>query len=557
MTEDPRARRRRVAMCGAVLVALTVAVFARSLDHGFVLLDDYSKVIENPVVVGYGSADAEKRLQTPGQGYVIPVTVATWAALWATGDGQARYFHAFALLVHVGVVLLLFGFLSRWSLPWALLAAAVVAVHPVVVEPVAWVTGLKDLLAAGFAVGATWLFVAGVGRGEAGRARVALAVLCAVLAALSKPTTVLLPGAWVLWLLAKRSRGITVDRRAWWMAGAGLAFGLGLGLLSWAGHSTLVQEPLDPTYLGDGRALYALGLQAWHLIAPVGLHPLYYVAPGPAWGAARTWLGVGVLLGLGVAGWRARRSPDVVLGLAWMVAAYLPVANVVPTPRLLADSYLYLPLCGALLTLVVVLSAGRVRFEPASGRGAVPLVAGIFMVVGLATLSAGQVGRWAGGDALWRPLIERWPHWDRGYYALASVRLRDKRDADAAALFAQAYERAYRPEHLADYGVALAVLGRTDDAECVLIEAIRHGNRPRESLRNFGRVLAADPHRRPRYPRVAARLLPVAIRAVAERRAPGAGALAAALDRLRRRLGPDQGPVPWPRGHCPLVRPRP
>jgi tetratricopeptide (TPR) repeat protein len=612
----PRTR-IRAPVVSLTLLLLIGAVFAPSLGHGFVVLDDYSKIIENPTVTHYGMVAPVDRLLTPAQGYVIPVTVAAWAGLYALGNGAPWPFHLAALLLHALFAVQLFGFLRRWIAPpeplvqsrgtrsirvpggamlWAAGGAALFAVHPVVVEPVAWATGLKDLLAANLALGATALFVAGTERGRAGQPRLVSAVLVFLLAVLAKPTTVLVGGAWLGWLVARRRVHPDLGRRPWQIAVLTLALGLGMGLLSWVGHTTLLEGPSSPAYLGDGRALYALGLQAWHLFFPADLHPLYYVAPGPAWSEAATWFGVGVLVAVGGALWWARQRPVPMLGLGLMATAYLPVANVVSTPRQLADSYLYLPLAGALLAALAALYPLMRRRAPLVRRGAplvrrraravdppspgsesrpsdekrwvqrlgekaVPAVAVLLMLGGLGWASRIQLARWEGGAALWRPLIARWPAWDRGYYGLGTARFRQRRDAEAAALYRKAYARGYRTEYLADYGVALAALGRADAAECVLIEAIRHGNRPVEALRNYGRLLGRHPRRPLRYPRAASHLVPAALNALARQ---GEGARKASAQRrrllgvlrhLHHRLDAPTGPLRWPKGRCPLVRP--
>ncbi|MDY0000274.1 MAG: hypothetical protein RBU30_03150 [Polyangia bacterium] len=538
---------------GALLVALALSVFARGLSHGFVVLDDYDKIVENPTVAGYGSSSTAERILTPGQGYVIPVTVAAWALLDDFGSSKA--FHLASLATHLVVVLFLFCFLWRRSLPWAAFGAAVLAVHPLVVEPVAWVTGLKDLLAAAFALGATWLFVAGVERGRAGRVSVALAVLVFLLAALSKPTTVLLPGAWLVWLLVRKRAGAEPPRQASIMAGAALLLGLLLGLLSWAGHETIVADYQTPSRPGDGRALLSLGHQVWHLLWPLDLHPLYFLPPGSAWSEWHTWLGVSALAATGYSMWRARLRPLTMLGLSVMVVCYLPVSNLVVTPRQIADSYLYLPLAGAMIALVDSVADRTKQTGPLTLGALLPGVAGTLTVAGLTLLGGLQVERWEGGSALWQPVIERWPGWHVGFNALATRRLREERDAEAAKLYREAYRRGYRAEHLADFGVALAASGQLDDAECVLVEAVRHGNRPEEALRNYGRLLGANPRRDPRWLLAAQRLIPAAMEALEKKGSPEARLIVARLDTLRRRLGPPKTPLHWPRGSCYVLSP--
>ncbi len=554
--------KKTVLLFGVFLALSTAALFGKSLGYGFVLLDDYSKVIENPNVVSYLQSPAKDRLLTPGQGYVIPVTVATWAAIYAAGKENPRPFRTVNLIIHVTVVLLLYGFLLRFSLPIAFLGAGLLALHPIVVEPVAWITGLKDLLAAVFAIGGIRLFITGVERcesaEESGRTLVLAAALLFLLSSLSKPTTVLLPSAMMVWLFAKKQKNGKYIPEAWWTAGAIQAICLLFALISWAGHETLIVDSSGPTTFGDGSALYVLGLQAKNLVWPTDLHPLYFVADGPAWSHPYTWLGIAVFIGLCFAFYRARRQPYVLLGLSVMVACYLPVSNIITTPRRIADSYLYLPLAGGMIALASSLTRiniARFRFAikiPAFAKTLAPPFIVLIILVGAAGISVSQTRRWSGGKAFWGPIIQRWPHWDRGYYGLASVRLRQVRDKEAADLYRQGYSRGYRREHLADYGVALAASGQFDAGECVLIEAIHHGTRPEEALRNYGRLLGNRPNRAPRYPVMATHLVPAAMVALSEHSKNKSMRAIKGLDYIRRRLGPPTlKPPAWPQPNCP------
>src|SRR6185437_3089833 len=70
-------------------------------------------------------------------------------------------FHGVNVLVHVFSVLLVFQILKLFvRRPWVATAgAALYAVHPVQVEPVAWVSGLKDVLCGCMGLLALWQFI--------------------------------------------------------------------------------------------------------------------------------------------------------------------------------------------------------------------------------------------------------------------------------------------------------------------------------------------------------------------------------------------------------------
>jgi hypothetical protein len=84
------------------------------------------------------------------------VTVLAFAGERALFGLEPAGFHAVSVLLHA-LVAVLAGLLARRAgagAAAAALAASLFAVHPVVVEPVAWVVGQKDLLAAGLLLGA-------------------------------------------------------------------------------------------------------------------------------------------------------------------------------------------------------------------------------------------------------------------------------------------------------------------------------------------------------------------------------------------------------------------
>src|SRR5690606_27079675 len=97
-----------------------------------------------------------------------PVTYTAWAVqralfqrYWGTwGDGgnsrqsEARLYHTVNLVLHAANTLLVFHLLlALGGVGWAALAGALLfGVHPVQVEPIAWISGLKDVLSGFFSL---------------------------------------------------------------------------------------------------------------------------------------------------------------------------------------------------------------------------------------------------------------------------------------------------------------------------------------------------------------------------------------------------------------------
>lgn len=559
--EGPRRRGSRPdwvrgALGVVALVALVAIVFAPSLRNGFVVIDDAEQIVNNVVVRFPRHASPLDLLLTPYHGYIVPVTQAVEIALFATGGG-AFAFHLAGIVLHAAILVTAFLATSRVTRdPLAAGAAlAPVAVHPLVVEPVCWATGLKDLLAALFTLLATLAFLAttDAARAERRAARVALlAGTLATLAMLAKPTVVLVGAAWLAFLVVRAwparapGEGLlrALPRIPTTLAVATLGLGLLAGVASRMTHDALLANQAT---FGALRPLQSLGHQLAHVLWPWSLHPFYYVDARPPTADPWSLLGLLGLVGVTAAFWAARRTPLALLGCALAAAVYVPVSGVLPFPRQVADSYLYLP-----LVILGALAGGLLSRAPRRARWGI-LAALVALTALLAPAARRQVGRWAGGDALWAPLAAAHPTPDAfGSYATDVAAL--GRHTQALALFEASYARGYSPEYLVRYGIVLALMGREDDAECVLVEACFHGDSPSIALRNYAVALARR-REPPRYPEAARFLLPLAWHQARLGQIP---LTPAELRSTQRWLPPDTEPLveppPWPVGNCRVLK---
>ena len=135
--------------------------------------------------------------------------VATVAPDPATGIGLNSYvFHTANLLLHIGSAVLVFQILRRlaFTIPSACAAALLFGLHPVQVETVGWVSGLKDVLYAFLALAAIQLYL------TRSRPRFWLATALFVLATFSKPTAVIVPLVLLIIILYQQGR---IGWRVW------------------------------------------------------------------------------------------------------------------------------------------------------------------------------------------------------------------------------------------------------------------------------------------------------------------------------------------------------
>jgi hypothetical protein len=274
----------------------------------------------------------------------------------------------------------------------------VLALHPLNVHMVEWLSNRKHLLVVLILGWATWRALKQHEEQATPTARDFVVYFAAYLAAwLCFPTGML----WIFWLLllfhkklaATKRRALTLWGLALVIAAAGyhLTVAANTSYQSKAGVET---SPLRFTLASTGRAVF-------NLLLPLRLEPYYRL------GDAREWLGLGLLLVLvGLAGYRllkvssARRQLFLHLVLL-AVALYLPNAKVFLgyTEYVWSDRYLYGSLPFLVLAALVLLvepgsvAAGKGRIARWLGPTAAVVVALAYLVLGFRLVPRWQNGR--------------------------------------------------------------------------------------------------------------------------------------------------------------------
>ena len=143
----------------ALLLSVSILVYVNTLVNGFAL-DDGLYITRNPAVTHFS---IQAIFEPHKEANVFrPVTFATLAFNWAVGGTHPWGYHAFNLLLHALVTLLLYLVLrkllepARDAVALAWVAAVLFAVLPIHTDAVASIVGRSELLAAGFVL-AAWL----------------------------------------------------------------------------------------------------------------------------------------------------------------------------------------------------------------------------------------------------------------------------------------------------------------------------------------------------------------------------------------------------------------
>ena len=398
-------------------LALGAIAFCHSpvLRFGFLDWDDGEHVTKNRAVLEPAGASLREQLLTPALGYPIPVTQASYALEARLFGLAAWHFHLLNAALQLWNCGLVFGLARRMGIGQlgALCALLLFGLHPVVAEPVSWVTGRKDLLACGFGLGSLWL------AWPPGSPLLrAASVGCYAFGLLSKPTLaplcLLAPLARCLF---ECSESAAPRRAARELLRAALPYLIVLAPIAALGflgqHDAGAIADASRENAGYARAAwYALG---HHLRLLFGLEePTAKYLPRPWPPGFAPSVDLLPLLAAAVSGLvgsllRGALRRAFVFGLIWAGLCYLPNSNLIPLARYLADSYVYLPLAGVAWCAGACadgLAQALRRSKLRALQFALPL---LIALACLPALGRSQ-RRFADDAALWAHALRRYPH---------------------------------------------------------------------------------------------------------------------------------------------------
>ena len=394
----------------AIVVVVTVAIYAQVLGHSFIFFDDPSYVMGNQHVLegltpssfiwAWSNFDSANYHPLTWISYLIDIE------LFGPRAGCIALENAIFHALNGWLVARILGELgcSRWG---ALFGALAFVAHPLNVESVAWVSERKTVLAAAFGFVAILDYLR---RTRQGRPPIGWGVtlsLCASL--LCKPWFVVLPGLFLvfdLWPLRRLTPPATGEKPTWqslrtnaWplfrekISLLALVLAMSVGAII-AQHAQGAVVSLDSIPLGQ-RLQTACVATAAYLSDTfrLGGFSLYYpqLHSLPLTTVLAT---AGLLVGLSaVAITLARRHPVLLAAWLWFLLFLLPVVGLVQVGgQSRADRYMYLPLVGLLWAMVSLAERAWIVLRSAL-RPLLPLAAGIWVAL-LAMVAYRQTSLW-------------------------------------------------------------------------------------------------------------------------------------------------------------------
>lgn len=361
-------RKHRQSLEILLLLLVTLLVFLQVGWHDFLGYDDPINIYQNPHVTDFTAANLLYFWQGPSLGLYIPITYNFWLViaklsqlLTLGGSGEPvdpHLFHLANLMVHLGGTTLVFMIIRTLlnNSRAAAVGALLFAIHPVQVEPVAWASGMKDLLSGFWSLMAIWQYLKFCQAPERSSQinHYLLAILALLLAILAKPAAVVVPllAGLVGWLLLKR-RGdrVLIELSPWLLCVLPVVI-VTAQAQSLTGH--VFQPAIWQRFLVAGDAIT---FYLYKLLLPFTIGPDYGRIPALVLSHGWVYLtgSIPYIMG-GILLWKAPRPWLAVAGL--FVIALLPVLGLRPFAfqevSTVADRYLYLAMLGPALAIGII-----------------------------------------------------------------------------------------------------------------------------------------------------------------------------------------------------------
>jgi len=488
----------------ALLAFIIITAYLPVLSAGFIW-DDADYVTENPTLRNFSGLMRLWMVPTASPQYYPLVYTSFWVEFHLWGLAPMGY-HVVNMLLHSLAAILLWRVLTRLQVPGAWLAAAIFALHPVMVESVAWITERKNVLSAVFYFAAALAClrsnVWSLSPEESHAVKTGtpdprpavsfrwygIALILFLGALWSKTVACSLPAAWLLVIWWKKGR------IAWRDVGFSLPFfviGLALALLTaWlekhhvGAQGSFWQQTFLERCMIAGRVPW---FYAGKLLWPVPLmmvYPRWIISTAVWW----QWLFPLALLAVGLTLWflriRIGRGPLVaVLFFVGTLTPALGFFNVYPMRfSFVADHFQYLASVG----LIALAAAGLVQL-PRGVRKAVPI---LLLPLAILTWQHSQV--FQNLETLWTDTLIKNPECSIAHNNIGILLAARGKLSEAEAHYRESLRLDPRSEEpLSNLAVILAERGQFETAMELLEQALQIAPRNAEIQDNLGKVLAA------------------------------------------------------------------
>lgn len=465
------------------LILLTFFLYIRVRGYEFVW-DDKFFILQNPAVQNVSAVpDYFTDMDTMTEPSVAevfriyrPIRNLSYLVDFHLFGFNPGGWHLHNLLLHLvnGILIYSVARQIRITRDGSLFAAAIFLLHPVQTEVVAWVKCRDDLLSVLFALASLVLLLKPVSIMGGGAFH--------WIACLAKAQSVIVLPV-VTWFLP------SVDREVRWRNS--LAFAVVSVLFLYLRHRVLGGTGQGDYLAGDiFSTVFRMGPVLLSYVRLI-IWPTQQLAdyahlldqPVSTSLLVSSWIGI-VVIAVGLF-WVAYRLPKIRIGVAWTLAAFLPVMNIVPMMQYMAERFLYMPMVG------IAIAAGYVVSRLAEKSRLPTLCFSGLLVIMMSVQTHLRLPVWENNLTLFSSVVrDASMESYRPLQNLLRAKIQRGQLEQANTLLSELLQREWsrdqRAELLSDKGVLVAISGNPDQAIQYFTNALEVIDRDAELFRNRG-----------------------------------------------------------------------
>jgi len=463
----------------AFILIVTTLVFLPSLFNDFTNWDDEIYIVNNSLITHLSPGTVANIFTTPQyMGNYHPVTLLSYALDYAVGESHPFVYHLDNLLLHLACAVFLFLLLREFKLPPTVpfIVCLLFGIHPLHVEPVAWLSARKDVLYGAFFLCSLFCY-AKYAKNNARGLWYVLSLLFFTCSVLSKAVAVVTPVVLLLldWIIER-----TPQRRMIWEKIPFVLISVIFGVVAIAAQQATKSITENPAYgVFDRLCIGAYGLWSYlgKILLPEHLSAFYFYPSTDHAGLPLpfqlAFFGMIALVGLtAYSFWKSRIYS---FGSAFFILTLALVLQVFPVGRaLMADRYAYIPSIGIFLIIGMIFSRATSGLRQISSSFALTLqIAAWLYCLWLALTTMERCEVWNNGITVWSDVLTSNPG-DPGLY---NSRGQAYLAAGEPQLALRDFEKAIslKPDYkhaLTDRGLAHFALQQLDSAVIDFSEAI-------------------------------------------------------------------------------------
>lgn len=402
VTASPPSRNKRVDLfIYCALFVLVSGAYFQVHSFDFIKYDDPEFVVDNVHLRSGLTLDAIRWAMTSlYAANWFPLTWISYMLGYRVYGLNSGWHHLTNVALHVLNTLLLFGILKRMTgARWrSAFVAFAFGLHPMHVEPVAWIAERKEVLSGLFWFLTIWTYLSYLNK--PGIYRYLLVVLAFSGGLMSKPMIVTLPFVLLLLDLWPLKRWGTIPTRRIILEKVPLlALSAGVSVISF-----LAQKSGGAV---SSLALIPLSLRIQNAVVSYAIYVLKFLWPGnlsiiyPFDADFPKWQVVAAILALSLATIAALRRPFIIVGWLWFLGTLVPVIGFIQVgAQSRADRYTYIPFIG----LSIIAAWGLGELSKMSKQAAIAVA----VVVSSAwfAITVMDVGYWRNSIAIFEHAVQ-------------------------------------------------------------------------------------------------------------------------------------------------------